>query len=129
MNFGRQAEERAKQLLIRLGYKIIDQNWNAHLYPSFHTNSKPHHPQKGEIDLIAISPQSILCFIEVKARRGSFQNPLAAITPSKQSTIKKLANIYIYRYQMHQYPVRFEVIGLNRIQNYWKIQHLVEAYI
>lgn len=50
----------------------------------------------GEIDLIARSPEGILCFIEVKTRRGAdFAQALEAVTPAKQRRLRSAAQMYL----------------------------------
>lgn len=122
LNFARLAEERAKAYLIRSGYRIIDQNWFSILHDTQRGRSA-----KGEIDLIALSPDNHLVFIEVKSSKNPQRQLAFALTQRQSNSIKTLANIYIYRFKMHEYPVRFQLITLNLIQNYWRIKHYTEA--
>lgn len=122
INFARLSEDRAKAYLIRSGYRIIDQNWFSILHDTQRGRSA-----KGEIDLIAISPDNFLVFIEVKSSRNPKRQLEFALTQRQSNSIKKLANIYIYRFKMHEYPVRFQLITLNLIQNFWRIKHYIEA--
>lgn len=122
LNFARLAEERAKAYLIRSGYRIIDQNWFSILHDTQRGRSA-----KGEIDLIALSSDNHLIFIEVKSSKNPQRQLEFALTQRQSNSIKTLANIYIYRFKMHEYPVRFQLITLNLIQNYWRIKHYTEA--
>ncbi len=120
-NFGRLAETRATNYLKHLNYKILERNWYSSLTPY-------HKKWKGEIDIIAQSPTGQLIFVEVKARNGAKYSPEKAVNKSKQASLKRLCESYIYRYQKLDSMIRFDVIALNRIQNYWKIKHIIGAF-
>lgn len=63
----------------------------------------------GEIDLIARSPDGILCFIEVKTRRGAeFAQALEAVTPAKQRRLRSAAQMYLVQTGWEG-PCRFDV--------------------
>lgn len=50
----------------------------------------------GEIDLIARSPEGILCFVEVKTRStGDFARALESVTPAKQKRLRTTAQVYL----------------------------------
>ncbi|MEY4880346.1 MAG: hypothetical protein RJB62_1815 [Pseudomonadota bacterium] len=48
----------------------------------------------GEIDLIALSPRGILCFIEVKNRKGN-RVAAEAVSHRQQSRIARAAELYL----------------------------------
>ena len=81
-NISRVAEDRAKAFLIRQGHKIIDQNWRSSTGYSKHYQKK-----KGEIDIITISPNRSLCFVEVKSSRR-YHSPEWAVNQLKRNQIK-----------------------------------------
>lgn len=63
----------------------------------------------GEIDLIAWSPEGILCFVEVKARtEAEFAQALEAVTPAKQRRLRSAAQMYLV-YTGIDAPCRFDV--------------------
>ena len=63
----------------------------------------------GEIDLIARSPEGVLCFVEVKARGLDAIAPArTAVTPAKQRRLRTSAEIYLAQYQL-DCPCRFDV--------------------
>lgn len=52
--------------------------------------------KSGEIDLIALSPDNILTFVEVKYRKTDrYGQPYEAVTPSKQKRIYRTAEWYL----------------------------------
>src|SRR5690606_2608835 len=73
---GRAGEERAARHLVARGYEILDRNWRC--------------PQ-GELDIVA-ERGGMLCFIEVKTRRGlGFGHPFEAIDERKRRRLWRLA--------------------------------------
>lgn len=52
--------------------------------------------RRGEIDLIALSPEGILCFVEVKTREDdSFAAAREFVTAAKQRRIRAAAQYYL----------------------------------
>ena len=97
IRLGRKGERLACRLVKNLGMEVIHQNYLG-----------PH----GEIDIIA-RDMSILCFIEVKARRRSSKSrPADAVTPEKKRRIIRTAKRYLN--QLGNPPViyRFDIIEL-----------------
>lgn len=63
----------------------------------------------GEIDLIAWSPESILCFVEVKTRSvRAIAAPREAVTASKQRKLRDAASWYLAQTGL-ECPCRFDV--------------------
>lgn len=63
----------------------------------------------GEIDLIARSPQGILCFVEVKTRESrQFAAAREYVTPAKQRRIRAAAALYLSKGNL-DCPCRFDV--------------------
>ena len=64
----------------------------------------------GEIDLIAVSPNGVLCFIEVKAR-GLEEAAAGAITGHQRSRIERAAALYLgARPALRTKTVRFDAV-------------------
>ena len=64
----------------------------------------------GEIDLVALSPDGVLCFIEVKARGGE-GSAAEAITARQRSRIERAAALYLgARPALRQKAVRFDAM-------------------
>jgi putative endonuclease len=96
MNTGKQGEEVVAQWLTNRGGKILHHRWRW---------------KRGEIDLIAIE-SNILLFIEVKTRNRSNWDAdgLLAITPQKQATIVRTAELFLLKHPyLAEYPCRFDV--------------------
>ncbi len=63
----------------------------------------------GEIDLIARTPEGILCFVEVKTRtKDGPARPCEAVTPAKQKRLRAAAEVYLAREEL-DCPCRFDV--------------------
>ena len=63
----------------------------------------------GEIDLIARSPEGVLCFVEVKTRSPrAIAAPREAVTPAKQRRLRDAASWYLVQTGL-DCPCRFDV--------------------
>jgi putative endonuclease len=96
MNTGKQGEEVVAQWLTNRGVKILHHRWRW---------------KRGEIDLIALEADTLL-FIEVKTRNRSNWDAdgLLAITPQKQATIVRTAELFLLKHPyLSEYPCRFDV--------------------
>lgn len=115
MSLGRQGENFAALHLRRKKYRIIERNYRTKL---------------GEIDIIA-SIGKTLVFCEVKTRLSQkYGHPLESITPQKQRTIKKVAELYLAsQSNLKQYDsIRFDVITLLQDGNSQKLEHIESAF-
>jgi putative endonuclease len=64
----------------------------------------------GEIDLVALSPDGVLCFIEVKAR-GLEEAAAEAITGRQRSRIERAAALYLGAHPaLRHKAVRFDAV-------------------
>ena len=71
---GDQGEARAVQYLETLGYGILERQWRCRF---------------GELDIVARSPEGILCFVEVKRRgRRSIGLPREFVDSRKQERLR-----------------------------------------
>ena len=99
MNFssGRFGEEIARNLLIKRGCKIIEQNFKS-IY--------------GEIDIVAKDDDTLI-FVEVKARWSKiFGDPIDAVTPWKLARIRKTIDYFCLKYPDHASKMRIEVCAI-----------------
>jgi putative endonuclease len=79
------------------GYEIRAQNYRT---------------RSGEIDLIVQRGKRVV-FVEVKTRRNlKFGIPQAAVTPTKQKQISKIALDYLQTHGLLHAPCRFDVIAI-----------------
>jgi len=92
---GNEAEERACEILRKLGYEIVARNWRC---------------RYGEVDIVARDGDQLV-FVEVKARSNrSFGGPEAAVGRVKQRKILATAGQFLSQTQCCL-PVRFDVVA------------------
>ena len=78
---GNRGEAAVAVYLKRKRYTILEQQFRT---------------RRGEIDLIARSPEGILCFVEVKTRKDdTFAAAREFVTPAKQHKIRAAAQAYL----------------------------------
>ena len=98
---------------MRRGYRLVERNYRT---------------RRGEIDLI-VRQDDTLVFVEVKLRRGTgFGDPLEAVTPRKQATLRYLAERYLADREPDFDTVRFDVVGILASHNKPRIQHVEDAF-
>lgn len=94
---GAWGEKIAAQKLEALGYQIVERNWRC---------------ARGEIDLIARTPQ-LLVFVEVKTRRGRKMGaPEAGLTPYKAQRLLELAERYVQENDLHNLNWRIDLVAV-----------------
>ena len=112
---GNYCENLVKDYLQKNKYNILDCNFRNFL---------------GEIDIICIKDK-LLIIIEVKGRYNyDYGLPKESITFSKQKSIIKVANSYIYYKKLFDINIRFDVIEvyLNPQTTLFKINHIKDAF-
>jgi putative endonuclease len=94
---GQRGEDAAAAYLERVGFTIVDRNWRT---------------KAGEIDIVALEDKTlVLC--EVKTRRTVGKGtPEAAVTPTKQRRIGRLAAAYVQQAGLEPVEVRFDVVSI-----------------
>lgn len=115
-DFGLRGEEEAVNFLIKKGFKILCRNYRV--------------SRMGEIDIIARDGETI-CFIEVKTRSNdNFGTPSMAVSFSKQASIRRLAQVYLSKFNLFDCPVRFDVVELMMARNglVQSINHIPNAF-
>ncbi len=117
---GNNFEKKAEKYLMSKGYQIIGKNF-------FY--------QKSEIDLIAISNDEILVFVEVKYRTIKNENPsfdpFTTITPKKKKNLLRGARGFLDAHtEYHGFFSRFDVILIlfYTFLNQEKIIHIPSAF-
>jgi putative endonuclease len=79
----------------------------------------------GELDLIAISPSGVLCFVEVKARELA-NDAVEAVTSRQRQRIARAAELYLgARPSLRHKGVRFDAILVT--PRHWP-RHLKDAW-
>ena len=92
---GRRSEDLAALLLMCKLYRVIGRRVKT---------------RAGELDLVALSPQGLLCFIEVKAR-GLENDAVEAVTQRQRQRIARAAELYLgARPSLRHKGVRFDAI-------------------
>ena len=91
-------EEIAADFLERLGYTIVDRNYEV--------------GRVGEIDIVARDGE-VLVICEVKSRSNDRHgDPEYAVTPWKQKQLRYLAKAYLYQHGIDEQEVRFDVVAI-----------------
>jgi len=112
---GNYCENLAKEYLQKNKYHILDCNFRTFL---------------GEIDIICIKDK-LLIIVEVKGRYNyDYGLPKESINLSKQKSIIKVTNSYIYYKKLININIRFDVIEvyLNPENALIKINHINDAF-
>ena len=103
----------ARRFLKDRGYSIVDQNYRT---------------RHGELDLIA-HQDGTLVIVEVKLRRGTgFGDPLEAVTPRKQQTIRAMTEAYLLEKSPDFHTLRFDAIGILLQAGGPRITHIQDAF-
>lgn len=88
--------------------------------------------RRGEIDLIARSPEGILCFVEVKTRKDAqFAEAREFVTPAKQRRIRAAAQYYLTKYNEEETFCRFDVAEVYLAEGFLKrprISYISQAF-
>jgi len=94
---GRSAESLAALLLRLKLYRILGRRVRTHT---------------GEIDLVALSPSGVLCFIEVKARSDD-RAALESVGPRQRARIARAAALFVAsRPGLARRPMRFDIVAV-----------------
>ena len=93
---GRWGQKQAERCLKRKGCRIIARNWGF---------------TGGELDVVALTREGVLVFVEVKTRRSeAFAPAVAAVNRKKQHKIGRTAKRFLSEFQLAGRPLRFDVI-------------------
>lgn len=110
---GKKGEDLAVEFLKNLGYQIKKRNF--------------HFGKTGEIDIIA-QDKNVLVFTEVKMRSSdAYGDPLLSITYSKQKSLRKTAEGYLYVNKITDMECRFDIITIDVRYSPEKIEHIINA--
>jgi len=108
---GASAEDRAAAFLQNSGYTIVTRNYVA---PGF-----------SEIDIVAMTADDVLVFVEVKERRqGGMVGPEESISAAKRKRLWLAANHYLGEVVGKEMDARFDVIAFDGVE----IRHHVDAF-
>ncbi len=112
---GRYGERLAAEYLEKEGYIIIRMNFEC---------------LSGEVDIIAQKDEEIT-FVEVKTRAQNFFGaPAEAVDRLKQNHIYKVAEYYLYKNDLYDYKVSFDVVEVHLLEDEkYRIEHMKNAFI
>lgn len=112
---GRLGEACACSHLIGLGYRILGQNQRT---------------PRGELDIVAQSPEGILCFVEVKSasslRAG---DPASWITPRKVRRLQRAAQAWCAVRNCLEREMRFDAVTVRLDRQPPEAKHLPGAFL
>lgn len=95
------------------GFRILARQWRC---------------RWGEIDIIARTPQGIVCFVEVKTRAGPDNAWIReAVTPAKQRRIRNAASVYLAQENL-DCPCRFDVAEIFHADTRPRLRYITGAF-
>ncbi len=111
---GKAGEKAALRFLKDKKYKIVTENFRLF---------------RGEIDIIAYDKHTLV-FVEVKTRKSiDFGLPEESVTLSKQEQIRKIAQGFLTKNNLHETECRFDVISLTFDEGKgFSIRHIKNAF-
>lgn len=109
---GKIGEDIAVRYLEKIGYKILDRNFEC---------------KQGEIDIIALDKEEIV-FVEVKTRASALYGlPKEAVNKIKKKHIYQSAEFYVYLNHLENTPIRIDVIEVYKKHGIFKVHHIKQA--
>ncbi len=109
---GKEGEQRALQMLLGKGYKILETNWRH---------------EKDEVDIIAKDHEELV-IAEVKTRSTDFfGDPEEAVTPRKARNLIRAAEAYIEINDLDM-DVRFDIVSIILRNGKATINHIIDAF-
>ena len=125
LSFNKMSDSRIK--VGKIGEALAIEHFKARGYE---VRAQNYRTRSGEIDLIVQRGKRVV-FVEVKTRRSSkFGIPQAAVTPTKQRQISKIALSYLQRHNLLDVPCQFDVVAIVLSWNFEliKLQHIENAF-
>ncbi|MES2587582.1 MAG: YraN family protein [Bacteroidota bacterium] len=105
-------EKLAQEFLAKKDFKIIETNYRF---------------LKSEIDIVCEFDNKLIV-VEVKTRQtAEIGEPWRAVTRAKQRQIIKVANHYIYQFDIHK-ETRFDIISIVHNSYRTDIEHIEDAF-
>ncbi|WP_282122762.1 YraN family protein [Algibacter mikhailovii] len=109
---GKKGEQLAVDFLLKKGYDIVERNYRF---------------DKAEVDIMALKHDT-LAIIEVKTRSTSaFGNPQDFVKPKQIERLVKAVDAYINTNEL-DVEVRFDIIGIVKENNQFKMEHIKNAF-
>jgi putative endonuclease len=111
---GAEGEALACRFLEGLGYRVVARNFRC---------------RAGEIDVVAVSPEGITVFVEVKARQGtSHGEGFEAVTYGKRLRLIRAARFFAAQRGQVEGPIRFDVISILWSDGQPRVRHDPSAF-
>ena len=111
-DLGRFGEELAANYLREQGYDILETNWVF---------------EKAEIDILALR-ENVLSVVEVKTRSGTdFGLPQEFVNAKKIRMLVRAVNAFVASRNIDA-NVRFDIIGIHKVNNGFRITHIPDAF-
>ena len=106
IDLGRRGESIAAAYLLSRDYRLVIMNFTVPVGRNVKGVQVT-----GEIDIVAVDADGVLCFVEVKTRRkDSFAGPLSAVDVRKQRQITRTSKIYKRIFGLWDAVSRFDVV-------------------
>jgi putative endonuclease len=97
-SLGARGEAAATAYLQELGYRILNRNYEV---------------ANGEIDIVALTQDRTLVFVEVKTRENeTLVRPEEAVDREKREQLLRLGAAYVKRYHLYGEAVRYDIIAV-----------------
>lgn len=113
---GALGEEYAAAWLARRGWTILDRNWRC---------------RYGELDVVAMTPQRRIAFVEVKTRRNMKHGlPQEAVTYAKQTNLRRAGVQWLLDpgHRIEHAGVRFDVVTVVARGDHPLVHHIAGAF-
>lgn len=110
---GESGEELACRELTARGYAILERRYRT---------------RHGEIDIVAKDGDTVV-FVEVKIKSSPECGTAAeAVTPGKQRRVVRMAVDYLARHNLHDRPIRFDVVAIDVVQGQPQVTVIPAAF-
>ncbi|RHA92875.1 YraN family protein [Bifidobacterium bifidum] len=109
-------EQYAADWLERHGYTILGRNW---------------HSRYGELDIVMMTPDRVIAFVEVKTRRTDhFGMPQEAVTLHKQTNLRRAGVQWLLEpdHRIRHTGVRFDVLTIVARAGIVSVHHIPGAF-
>lgn len=113
---GKIGEQYATAWLAQLGWRVLARNWSTRF---------------GELDIIMMTPEHLVVFVEVKTRRTQrYGTPQEAITPHKQANLHHAGALWLAGpgKSIRRTGIRFDAMSILMEGNKPRVQHIPGAF-
>lgn len=114
--FGALGEQYAVMWLEQQGWITLSRNW---------------HTRYGELDIVMMTPERIIVFVEVKSRRNTHYGvPQEAVTRAKQTNLRRAACEWLIdqRNRIPHMAIRFDVVTIVMHMGSPVVHHIPGAF-